>query len=72
MTEQEFRAEMKKRGFSDEKIDERLNEYRESLNAPNVLALPLEMWLQERIRVHVYCLNEKGVSAEKFVSVPSF
>lgn len=64
MTEKEFERVMKAQGWSDSEIVERLKEYRQSLNNTDILPLPLEMWVQERVCVNGY---PKG---QHYVGIP--
>ena len=59
MTEEEFRAEMHRRGFDEAEITEAV----ETRNADSLafsLQIPFEIYLREKILLRRYLLNGKG------------
>ena len=54
MTEENFKAEMLKRGWSEEEIQEFINRSEE------LISRPLEYWVQDKPVIRKYYLNEDG------------
>lgn len=54
MTEEEFKLEMKKRGWNDDEIKEMYND------DGRLLLLPFECLLQDKPKIRTYYINESG------------